>query len=67
MEEESVVWIVWSDRERAYVTNLGHSWKKYNHIPEEYRHLVKLLKPTPTRHPTRSLHHPLAHPQGPFG
>jgi ornithine carbamoyltransferase len=48
MEEETVLWIVWSHDEKAYVTNLGQTFKRLAHVPVQYRHLI-------LSHPCQSL------------
>lgn len=40
-EDEKVEWIEWSDEEKAYVTNLGQTYRFLKHIPFEVRHLVR--------------------------
>ena len=47
MYEETIQSIEWDDLENAYLSDLGHTWKKYEDIPEEYRHLVKPPKHVP--------------------
>lgn len=58
---ERVLWIEWDDLENAYMSNLGHTWKKYEDIPQEYHSLVKPMKPTPRRfrakNPIQHLHY----------
>jgi hypothetical protein len=49
---DTIEWIVWSIYEHAYLSNLGHTWKKYNDIPEEYHSLVKDI-PVTTRKSVR--------------
>lgn len=39
-EDEAIKWIIWSPYERAFVTSLGQTFKKFHHIPLEYQHLV---------------------------
>lgn len=50
-------WIEWDDLESAYMSNLGHTWKKYNDIPQEYHSLVKPMKPAPKRFKAKTPYH----------
>lgn len=43
---DTIEWIEWRDSERAFVTNLGQTFKKYEHIPKEYRRLILVRKNT---------------------
>lgn len=46
---DTIDWIVWSEYENAYLSNLGHTWKKFEHIPHDYRHLVNSPRPSKRR------------------
>jgi len=39
-DDEPILWIIWSPYERAYLTNLGQTFKRLKDIPAEYHHLV---------------------------
>lgn len=43
-EDDPVLWVEWSDHEKAYITNRGESYKKTKYMPPEVR---KLIRPIP--------------------
>lgn len=49
IDEEPMEWIEWDDLESAYLTNRGETYKKIEHIPAEYHHLVKSVPNIPCR------------------